>query len=128
MANQSRPKILIIEDDIFMTELLMRGLRGLNAEIMHAGNGKEGISKAESNPPNLILLDILLPDINGLEVLRQIRQQPGGEEIKVIVLSNISESTEQKEAQALGVADYLVKANTPLPEISQKVKNMLNIE
>lgn len=121
----SKPKILLIEDDLFMTGLLVKELNVFNYDIEIAKTGTEGVEKFRSFKPDLILLDIILPDLNGLEALRQIRREPEGRETKVLVLSNISETTDMEEAKRLGVAGYMVKANFSLTEIINKIRQIL---
>lgn len=119
MENQKT--ILIIEDDVFMAELLVQELTGAGFKVLVAKNGKDGFSKFKEESPDLIVLDVLLPDQRGFEVLRQIRRE-GGADAKVIILSNLSEEHDKEEARRLGVVDYLVKANTSLPEIIDKIR------
>lgn len=120
-----KQKIMLIEDDLFMIELLANELLRSGFEPFSFKLGKDAVQKFEEIKPNLILLDLLLPDQNGLETLRQIRRLPGGVETKVIVLSNIAEAIDQEEAKRLNVAEYLVKASFSLPEIIQHIQIVL---
>lgn len=126
MAEEAmKKKILLVEDDTFMAELLAQELARAGFETSLAKSGKEAIQKFREAAPDLVLLDILLPDVNGVEVLREIKKEPSGASAKVVVLSNLSEGKDVEEAKNLGVVEYLVKANTSLPEISEKVKQIL---
>lgn len=118
-------KILLIEDDLFMIDLLIKELNIFKYDIEIAKTGTEGVEKFRSFKPDLILLDIILPDLNGLEALRQIRREPEGRETKVLVLSNISETMDIEEAKRLGVVGYMVKANFSLTEIINKIRQVL---
>lgn len=118
---------MLIEDDLFMIELLANELTNAGFEPVSFKLGKEAIEKFEESRPDIILLDLLLPDQNGLETLRAIRRLPGGAHTKVIVLSNIAEGLDKEEAKRLGVIDYLVKANHSLPEIIDRVKKVLEL-
>lgn len=120
-------KILLVEDDTFMAELLAQELTRAGFDISLAKTGKEALQKFKETPPELVLLDILLPDVNGVEVLRSIRNEPAGAGVKVMILSNLSEGQDVEEAKGLGVTDYLVKANTSLPDITVKVKEALGL-
>lgn len=122
-----KPKILLIEDDVFMIELLAKELEAAGMEVLTAKTGIEGIKKYEESKPDLILLDLLLPDQNGFETLRQIRRKPHGPEAKVLIVSNVAEGPDMEEAKKLGVIDYLVKANYTLPEIVKKVEEVLRM-
>jgi len=120
-----KKKILVVEDDIFMVDLLSKELQGAGFDIVVAHNGTEGVEKFKGVAPDLILLDLFLPDLNGFEVLRQIRQDPVGYTTKVMVLSNASEEQNIKEAQRLNVIEYLIKANFSLPEVVEKIRKVL---
>ncbi len=120
-----KPKILLIEDDIFMLELLVQELEGAGFEVGVAKTGQEGLEKFEKTAPDLVLLDISLPDERGFETFRKIRRKPGGPETKVIVLSNLSEANDIEEGRRLGAVDYLTKANFSLPEIIEKIRTHL---
>lgn len=120
-----KPKVLLVEDDVFMIELLGKELKDAGFDIDVADKGSKAVEKFKEIKPDLILLDILLPDIRGLDVLRQIRSAEGGNDVKVLVLSNIADKEEVEEAKKLGVTDYLVKANFSLTEIREKVRGAL---
>ena len=122
---QKRFKILIIEDDVFMLDLLSRELTAAGFEVLIAKNGKEGSAKFLSVKPDITLLDLILPDESGFNILRRIRREPDGVHAKVMILSNLSEAGDIEEAKRLGVLDYMVKANSSLPEIVQKIKEFL---
>ena len=119
--------MLLVEDDVFMSDLLTQTLARAGFEVANAKTGGEGVKLFQEWHPDIILLDLILPDQNGFEALRQIRRLPGGPEEKVIVLSNLSRETQGEEASRLGVADYLVKSNFSLEEIITRVKSVLNI-
>jgi len=125
MAENS-PKILLIEDDAFMVELLTNEFTNAGFEVAVARTGAEGVSRFRETSPNIVLLDVLLPDQNGFDTLRKIRREPGGPEMKAMFLSNLSEETDIEEAKRLGAIDYLVKANFALPEIVERVKKAVN--
>jgi CheY-like chemotaxis protein len=120
-----KKKILLVEDDVFMIELLAKDLASAGYEVVVAKNGNEGVKKFEESAPDVVLLDILLPDQNGFETLRQIRRHPGGPAAKVMILSNIAEGPDREEAKRLGVTEYLVKANFTLQEIVKKIQEVL---
>ncbi|TSC69444.1 MAG: hypothetical protein G01um101466_41 [Parcubacteria group bacterium Gr01-1014_66] len=121
-------KVLLVEDDVFMLDLVSQELAGAGFHVIVAKNGAEAVAQFLQTKPDLILLDLLLPDQNGYDALRTIRTHPGGADVKVMVLSNLSETTNIEEGKKLGVLDYLVKANHTLPEIVQKVQSVLGLE
>lgn len=126
MDNESKnPKILLIEDDAFMVELLVHELQKAGFVIEVAKSSEEGVKKFPEVRPDLILLDIVLPDESGFNTLRKIRRLPRGPETGVIVLSNLAEGSDVEEAKRLGAVDYLVKANFSLDEIVEKIRAAL---
>lgn len=121
----NQKKILLVEDDVFMLELLVTELTQAGFNVAVAKTGIEAVTQFSEAHPDIILLDIILPDENGFEALRQIRRKEGGVETKVVVLSNLSDEADKEEAKRLGAIDYMVKAHYSLPEIVQKVRTVL---
>ena len=118
-------KIFVIEDDVFMVELLANELKNAGLETYSFQVGQAAIDKFVEFQPDLIVLDLLLPDKNGFEVLREIRRLPNGIHAKVMILSNMAEDADKDEAKRLGVQEYLIKANYSLPEILIKIQTLL---
>lgn len=125
MAEARKTKILVVEDDLFMVDLLTRELKKSGFEIAVAKTGREGVEMFSEVKPDLILLDIILPDLNGFDALREIRRIPEGHEAKVVILSNLGDESDKEEGKRLGALDYLVKANFSLPEIVERVRAAL---
>lgn len=120
------PKILIAEDDEFMLELLVQEMQKSGIKnISIVKTGKEIPAKVKDEKPALLLLDLILPDKNGLEALEELRALPEGKDLRVVVLSNLSEPSYQTKAKELGVISYLVKSNMHLSEIIDSVKTAL---
>ena len=127
MAEESgKAKILIVEDDAFMVDLLSKELISIGYQVEVAKTGLEGVDKFFNFKPKLVLLDILLPDQNGFDVLRQIRRNPEGREAKVLILSNLDSQPDLEEAKRLGAVDYLVKANFSLTDIVAKIRGVVD--
>jgi len=118
-------KILIVEDDKFVRELIVQKLTEEKFEVSSAKDGEEGVKKAESEKPDLILLDLILPGIDGFEVLSRIRKNPETEKISIIVLSNLDEKGDVDRGVKLGANDYLIKAHFTPKEIVEKVRSIL---
>lgn len=108
-----------------MVELLANELKNAGLETYSFQIGQAAIDKFVELKPDLILLDLLLPDKNGFEVLREIRRLPNGANVKVMILSNMAEDADKDEAKRLGVQEYLIKANYSLPEILVKIQALL---
>jgi DNA-binding response OmpR family regulator len=118
-------KILIIEDDIFLRDLSFQKLKSLNFEVFQAVDGEEGLKKIIEIKPDLVLLDIILPGMDGFEVLKKKQENKEISEIPVIVLSNLGQKEEIDQGIKLGAKDYLIKAHFTLDEVSAKVKQIL---
>ena len=118
-------KILIIEDDKFLRELISRKLGDEGFNIQEAIDGEEGLKKIKEGKPDLILLDLILPSIDGFEVLSRMKEDPGVSAIPVIILSNLGQKEEVERGLKLGAADYLIKAHFTPGEIIEKIKNIL---
>jgi CheY-like chemotaxis protein len=121
-------KILIIEDDVFLGDVLLQKLTKEGFDTTLARDGKEGFDKIKSLSPDLILLDIILPNMNGYEILEAKFKDPSILQIPVIVISNSGQPVEINRILSLGVRDYLVKAQFDPEEVLQKVKSQLTKE
>jgi two-component system phosphate regulon response regulator PhoB/two-component system alkaline phosphatase synthesis response regulator PhoP len=118
-------KILIVEDDKFLRDLLSRKLEEEKFDITTAVDGEEGIKKIQEERPDLVLLDLILPGINGFDVLKRMKEDPATADILVIVLSNLGQKEDVDRAITLGANDFLVKAHFTLDEITQRVRKYI---
>jgi len=118
-------KILIIEDDRFLRELMSRKLLSLQFDVAVAVDGEEGLEKIKSEMPDVVLLDLILPGINGFEVLENAKKNPVTAKIPVIILSNLGQSEDIEKGLKLGAEDFLVKAHFTPQEIVNKLKSIL---
>lgn len=119
---ESNKKILIIEDDKFLAKMLSRMLEANNYSVALASTGKEGLTKAASENPGLILLDIMLPDIDGFDVLKSLKGDEKTKKIPVVILSNLGQAEDIEQGRKLGADDYLVKSDLSLDEVVAKVR------
>lgn len=120
-------KILIIEDDPLMRKMYQNVFMLSNLyEVEVAIDGEEGIAKAKTTKPQIILLDIMMPKMNGLEVLDSIKSDPGTKQIPVIILSNLSGEQDEETALSKGAAKYLIKSNYEPKQILDLVNQMVN--
>jgi DNA-binding response OmpR family regulator len=117
--------ILIIEDDKFLRELIAQKLLKENYEISEAVDGEEGIKKIREEKPDLILLDLILPGIDGFEVLSRMKSDEEISSIPVIILSNLGQKEDVERGLNLGAKDYLIKAHFTPGEIIEKIKKIL---
>ncbi|MBZ9572653.1 response regulator [Patescibacteria group bacterium] len=118
-------KILIVEDDKFLRELIARKLIQEKFKISEAVDGEGGLKKIKEEKPDLILLDLILPGIDGFEVLSKMKDDPALASIPVIILSNLGQREDVERGLKLGAVDYLVKAHFTPNEIIEKVKGAL---
>lgn len=118
-------KVLIVEDDKFLGKMLSKMLEASNYQISIASSGKEGLTKAASENPDLILLDIMLPDIDGFEVLESLKNQEITNKIPVVILSNLGQPEDMQQGRKLGVLDYIVKSDLSLDDVVDKLNKLL---
>ena len=118
-------KILIIEDDKFLRELIVSKLTKENYRVFEAADGEEGVKKIREEKPDLILLDLILPGIDGFEVLSQMKSDPAVSSIPVIILSNLGQKEDVERGLTLGATDYMIKAHFSPGEIIAKIKSIL---
>ncbi|MDO8520748.1 MAG: response regulator [bacterium] len=124
-TNNAKAKLLIIEDDKFLRELATQKLFKEGLDVSAATDGEQGILLAEKGVPDVILLDILLPGIDGFEVLKRVRANPALKQTHVIMLSNFGQNEDLEKAKTLGADKFLVKANFTLDEIVKVVRELL---
>lgn len=115
-------KILIIDDDRNMTDMWTIALRNANFEILVATTAKEGIEKAKAEHPEFILLDQIMPDMKGNDVLRLMKDDPQINTIPVAVVSNYSEEKMMNEAIEAGAVDYILKYQIEPQDLVEKIK------
>lgn len=120
-----QPKALIIEDEQFIRDIYKRQLEKAGVVVDDFSNGKEGLQTISQNKYDIILLDIMLPDINGLEILKQVKQNPDTKNTPVIMLTNLGQDEVIKEGFSLGAQGYFIKASYTPDQIVQEVKNIL---
>jgi len=118
-------KILVVEDDRFLRELIVQKLSKEGYETIEAVDGEEGVKKAKEAKPDLMLLDLILPGIDGFEVLTRVKEDPEAAAIPVIILSNLGQKDDVERGLRLGVSGYLIKAHFTPSEIIDKVKSIL---
>ena len=116
--------ILLVEDDEFLAELYATKLSLEGYEVIAAVDGKRGLKLAQEKHPTLILLDIILPKLDGFEVLTELKQSDATKDIPVILLTNLSQREEVQRGLRLGAADYLIKAHFMPSEVVKKIKSV----
>ena len=124
-------KILVVEDDVTMREIVVQKLQSAGFGVLEAEDGKKGIKLALKEKPDLVLLDLMLPETDGFGVLEKIRTcgDPDVSKTAVIILTNLWSKNEIVKAKSLGVQAYIIKAYLTTEEILDKVNEVLkNLE
>ncbi len=119
--------ILFIEDEKALQKTLTKILETSGFEVINAYDGEEGLALAQSKIPDLILLDVILPKLNGRDVLERLKAGESTKNIPVIVLTNLESAEDVEYAVGHGASMYLVKANYELNDIVEKVKEALSL-
>ncbi len=123
--DSKKEKILIIEDDFFIRELYNRQFVKDGYTVVTAEDGPDGLIKASQENPDLILLDIMLPKLNGLDLLRTLKSKPETKPIPVILLTNLGQESVIKEGFEYGAESYLIKSAYTPSQIIEEIKNFL---
>ncbi|MEA3293062.1 MAG: response regulator [Patescibacteria group bacterium] len=118
-------KILFIEDEAVLQKTFGDTVKEEGYKMISALDGAIGLELAQKEKPDLILLDLVLPKINGFEVLKKLKENPRTKKISVIVLTNLETTKDINRVIELGATSYLVKANYSLKEIIKKIKEIL---
>lgn len=118
-------KILIIEDDPLMQRMYQKAFSFDGYEVQVAGDGIEGLDKVRSEKPTIILLDVMMPKMNGLEVLSKLKADPELKKIPVIMLTNLAGSSDAEKALSLGAVKYIIKSEQEPKAVVQMVKEIL---
>lgn len=115
------PKILLVDDDDALRQLYVTELTNRKYQTIEAANGQEGLVKAKAEKPSLILLDVMMPDLDGIATLTQLKQDQELKDIPVMMLTNFGQENLVKQAFSLGATDYLLKYKVTPSEMADKV-------
>ena len=118
-------RILLVEDDRFLRRACEVSLRQRGFVVATAADGEEALRQVRAEVPDLILLDLLMPKVTGIEVLKALRADEATREIRVLILSNSSREQDLEEIKTLGVSGYFVKADLSLQELGDRVTRLL---
>jgi len=126
MANtENKRKIMIVEDDVFVMDIYQTKLAQEGFEIIPAMNGVEAMKKLQVSVPDLMLLDIVMPYMDGLEVLKKVKADDRLKNIPVILLTNLSQKDDIDKGLGLGANDYLIKSHFTPSEVLKKIKEYI---
>lgn len=118
--------VLFAEDDAFIREIYLKKLPSLGINIVEVDDGEKALKKLEEIIPDIILLDINMPRMDGLTCLEKIKENEKWNKIKIIVLSNFSDQEKVDRAMELGADDYLIKSNFTPTEVVEKLRSFLD--
>lgn len=118
-------KILLIEDDPFLADIYTTKLKEAGFSVEVSGDGDEVIPKIQEKKPDLLLLDIVLPHLDGWEIIKKIKESDGLKDLKIIILSNLGQKSEVEKGIRLGAVRYLIKAHYTPAEIVEEIKKIL---
>ena len=124
-SKTTKRKILIVEDEPFLAEMYKTKFESLGYQVVIADNGELGIAMMRSEKPNLVLLDIIMPVMDGYTVLKQVRSDPELKHQLVVVFSNLGQDEEVMKGLQLGADDYLIKSNLTPTELTKKLEAVL---
>ena len=119
-------KILLIEDDPFLSSLLGNRLKKEGLEVISIKKGSEVMKAMSTQRPDLALLDIILPDKSGFELMGEIKSDPQVAKIPVIIISNLGQDSDVAKGRELGAVDYVIKAKISIDDLVNKIKGFLN--
>ncbi len=119
-------KILVVEDDASLLHALKDKLVHEGFSVFEAKNGAEGLAAALREHPDLLLLDIVMPQMDGMTMLKNLRQDAWGKTVKVIFLTNLSDNENISEAMKLSSYDFLVKVDWKIEDVVRKIREKLN--
>jgi CheY-like chemotaxis protein len=123
MKSKNQKRVLAVDDETFVLRIIEDKLKSVNITVLTAENGKEAVEIAKKNQPHLILLDWMLPDIEGLTVLKMLKKQPQTAKIPVIMLTAKGEPSDEEECLRAGAVKFITKPFSPreILEIVQQI-------
>lgn len=120
-------KILLVEDDDALANVYLSRLQAEGFDVRHVSNGEDALAAAKELHPDLVLLDVMMPKVSGFDVLDILRNTPETANLKIVMLTALSQDTDKKRAEGLGVDDYLVKSQVVISDVVDRIKYHLGI-
>ena len=121
-------QILLVEDDDALANVYIMRLKAEGLNVTRVSNGEDALAAAKSHKPDLVLLDAMMPKISGFDVLDILRNTPETANIRVIMLTALSQPKDKERAESLGVDDYLVKSQVVIGDVVDRVKHHLGMK
>lgn len=126
-AAEHKKRILLVEDDDALANVYIVRLQAEGFDVMRVANGEDALATAVSYKPDLVLLDVMMPKVSGFDVLDIIRNTPETANLKIIILTALSQESDKQRAEALGVDEYLVKSQVVITDVIDRIKHHLGI-
>lgn len=129
MEPDSKPKrILLVEDDDALANVYLMRLKAENFDTRRVENGEDALAAAISYKPDLVLLDVMMPKVSGFDVLDILRNTPETANLKIVMLTALSQESDKERADSLGVDDYLVKSQVVIADVIERIKHHLGMD
>ena len=120
--------ILIVDDDTTLLEMYVDRIKSEGAVVLEAIDGEEALKLAKEDHPAVILLDVMMPKLNGFEVLKQLKADPDTTSIPIVILTALADDSKKREALALGAADFFVKSDMLPMDVVEKIRKIISPE
>lgn len=121
-------RILLVEDDDALANVYLMRLQAEGFEVRRVANGEDALADAISFKPDLVLLDVMMPKVSGFDVLDILRNTPETANLKVIMLTALSQESDKQRAETLGVDDYMVKSQVVIADVIERIKHHLGLD
>ncbi len=125
--NTTQKKVLLVEDDDALASVYQTRLQAEGFDVKRVPNGEDALATTLEYKPDLMLLDVMMPKVSGFDVLDILRNTPETANLKVIMLTALSQDADKERAQSLGVDDYLVKSQVVIADVVEKIKQHLGV-
>jgi DNA-binding response OmpR family regulator len=127
-APTGHPKrILLVEDDDALANVYLMRLQAEGFDVRRVANGEDALASALSYKPDLVVLDVMMPKVSGFDVLDILRNTPETANLKVVMLTALSQESDKQRAEGLGVDDYLVKSQVVIADVIERIKHNLGL-
>lgn len=125
VPQKTKGRILLIEDDLPMVKMYSTKLEKEGFEVEVVYDGEEGLGRVKESPPDLVLLDLMIPKMGGMDLLEKLRLEPKTKKLPVVILSNLSQEQDIQRSRQLGVEKFLIKSNYTPSQVVEIIKGCL---
>ncbi len=125
--SEHKKRILLVEDDDALANVYVVRLQAEGFDVMRVANGEDALATAVSYKPDLVLLDVMMPKVSGFDVLDILRNTPETANLKIIMLTALSQESDKLRAESLGVDEYLVKSQVVITDVIDRIKYHLGV-